>query len=365
MRAWAFVRQLLAMMLCALLASPAYSSEKIESRDQASGGVYPKTRVWGSNEKILLHARAVGQLRIKLCWGYENCSPKKALGSGVTYDYDAFGNLIHSTGTTPNNYLFAGEQFDPDLGLYYNTARYLNTSTGRFWSMDTYEGEDTDPLTLHSYLYVGAEPVDEVDPSGNEGIDEAIGSFSLSSTINAMSTLNFHQIVSNFTPETLYVRAFAPWKAFGGVYAGDNRSFTTSREMGVTSRINTIVKFLLPSADIVSSTAYSDPSQNVYTKNTATATPTLTVTSKDEKINLEVAAALPLIPHAPDIDVKLDMSVQELSGQACYAGYLYGDAFPNVEVFVVNKENEATMLQTFATKGGAFPRPTHVLTRKQ
>ena len=58
-----------------------------------------------------------------------------------TYDYDAFGNLIHSTGTTPNNYLFAGEQFDPDLGLYYNRARYMNTSTGRFWSMDKIDGQ--------------------------------------------------------------------------------------------------------------------------------------------------------------------------------------------------------------------------------
>jgi hypothetical protein len=26
-----------------------------------------------------------------------------------TYDYDAFGNLIHSTGITPNNYLHSGE----------------------------------------------------------------------------------------------------------------------------------------------------------------------------------------------------------------------------------------------------------------
>lgn len=34
-----------------------------------------------------------------------------------TYDYDAFGNLIHSTGTTPNVYLYSGEQFDPDLHL--------------------------------------------------------------------------------------------------------------------------------------------------------------------------------------------------------------------------------------------------------
>jgi RHS repeat-associated protein len=57
------------------------------------------------------------------------------------YDYDAYGNLLHATGSTPNNYFFAGEQFDPDLGLYYNRARYLNTSTGRFWDMDSYEGE--------------------------------------------------------------------------------------------------------------------------------------------------------------------------------------------------------------------------------
>jgi RHS repeat-associated protein len=41
----------------------------------------------------------------------------------------------------PNNYLFAGEQFDPDLGLYFNRARYLNTGTGRFWTMDALQGD--------------------------------------------------------------------------------------------------------------------------------------------------------------------------------------------------------------------------------
>ena len=70
-----------------------------------------------------------------------------------TYDYDAFGNLIHPTGTTPNNYLFAGEQFDPDLNLYYNRARYLNTGTGRFWNMDSFEGYSSGPLSLHKYAY--------------------------------------------------------------------------------------------------------------------------------------------------------------------------------------------------------------------
>ena len=96
-------------------------------------------------------------------WGCEECSQKTVVGSVVTYDYDAYGNLIHSTGTTPNNYLFAGEQFDPDLNLYYNRARYLNTSTGRFWSMDTDEGRDLEPFSLHKYLYASADPVDRLD----------------------------------------------------------------------------------------------------------------------------------------------------------------------------------------------------------
>jgi len=86
-----------------------------------------------------------------------------------TYDYDAFGNLIHSTGTSPNNYLFAGEQFDPDLNLYYNRARYLSISTGRSWTADKFEGVADDPGTLHHYLYTFANPVDYADSSGNSG----------------------------------------------------------------------------------------------------------------------------------------------------------------------------------------------------
>jgi RHS repeat-associated protein len=110
-----------------------------------------------------------------------------------TYDYDAFGNLIHSTGTTPNNYLFAGEQFDPDLNLYYNRARYLNTGTGRFWSMDTDEGDDDDPGSLHKYLYAEGDAVDNLDPSGNQ-ID-AIGALGISETLDSLPQLNFQTIL--------------------------------------------------------------------------------------------------------------------------------------------------------------------------
>jgi RHS repeat-associated protein len=53
-----------------------------------------------------------------------------------SYEYDAFGNSFRVSGTTPNNYLYRGEQYDPDLGLYYLRARYYNPVTGRFMSRD-------------------------------------------------------------------------------------------------------------------------------------------------------------------------------------------------------------------------------------
>jgi RHS repeat-associated protein len=89
-----------------------------------------------------------------------------------SYTYDAFGVLIHRTGTTPNDYLYAGEQFDAALGMYYNRARYLNTATGRFFSMDWMEGIILEPLSLHKYLYAQANSVNRRDPSGNVSIIE-------------------------------------------------------------------------------------------------------------------------------------------------------------------------------------------------
>jgi RHS repeat-associated protein len=90
-----------------------------------------------------------------------------------TYSYDAFGNLLNSTGTTPNNYLYRGEQYDPDLGLYYLRARYYNPTTGRFMSRDPKEfgpleskHKPANPNRFHKYLYVGGNPVMYADPTG-------------------------------------------------------------------------------------------------------------------------------------------------------------------------------------------------------
>jgi RHS repeat-associated protein len=122
------------------------------------------------------------------------------------YDYDAFGNLINSSGATPNEFRFGGEQFDSDLNLYYNRARYLNTATGRFLTMDTFQGDPQSPISLHKYLYAGANPVSYIDPSGHDfmeiitslAIDAALGSivsFSLGVTGNV-----FGLVVSALIP---------------------------------------------------------------------------------------------------------------------------------------------------------------------
>ena len=125
-------------------------------------------------------------------YGYDGHGSARQLTNSLatvtdTYDYDAFGNLINRTGTTDNNYLYAGEQFDADLGFYYNRARYLNTDSGRFISQDNYEGSSNDPKSLHKYLYAGNNPVDRIDPSGNLSIAEFGVYAAIQLTINAIA----------------------------------------------------------------------------------------------------------------------------------------------------------------------------------
>ena len=81
-----------------------------------------------------------------------------------TYVYDAFGILLNRTGTTVNNYLYTGEQYDPNIGFYYLRARYYAASIGRFLNIDPLEGNIYDPRALHKYLYATNNPINLSDP---------------------------------------------------------------------------------------------------------------------------------------------------------------------------------------------------------
>jgi hypothetical protein len=63
----------------------------------------------------------------------------------------------------------------------------MDPSSGRFWSMDSYEGGSYDPGSLHKYLYTRNNPTNLVDPSGH---------FSLVDTLNTSVLVG---VLSGFT----------------------------------------------------------------------------------------------------------------------------------------------------------------------
>src|SRR6266540_768093 len=66
-----------------------------------------------------------------------------------SYDYDAWGILVASTGSTPNTRLYVGEELDPDLGLINLRARQYRPGTGRFLTLDPMMGRRDRPVTMN------------------------------------------------------------------------------------------------------------------------------------------------------------------------------------------------------------------------
>ena len=107
-----------------------------------------------------------------------------------SYTYDAYGKEIASSGSSPNSYLFAGQQYDPNIGLYYLRARYYNPETGRFVSMDPQRGDPQSPISLHRYLYANNNPVNFVDPTGKFTLIEISITISINSSLQSIYTKN-------------------------------------------------------------------------------------------------------------------------------------------------------------------------------
>lgn len=132
----------------------------------------------------------------KSYYHYDGLGSTRALTNNAgtitdTYTYDAFGLLLKKTGDTENNYLYTGEQYDPNIGFYYLRARYMNPCIGRFINMDIWEGNIYDPVTLHKYLYANADPVNHIDPSGMFSLMELPIVQSLMSRLNNLKFANY------------------------------------------------------------------------------------------------------------------------------------------------------------------------------
>jgi RHS repeat-associated protein len=123
--------------------------------DELTGTAVTRTYTYGLQR--ISEDQIVSGAWVPSFYGYDGAGSVRQLTNSAgavtdSYEYDAFGNKINSTGATPNNYLYRGEQYDPDLGLYYLRARYYNPATGRFMSRDPLEGQAKNPASLHKYL---------------------------------------------------------------------------------------------------------------------------------------------------------------------------------------------------------------------
>ena len=77
----------------------------------------------------------------------------------------------------------------------------MDTTTGTFTTMDTYQGSLFDPVSLHKYLYANANPVINVDPSGFEtdsiqeitGVMACMGIIAISCQMQSNFAMNYYK----------------------------------------------------------------------------------------------------------------------------------------------------------------------------
>jgi RHS repeat-associated protein len=92
-----------------------------------------------------------------------------ANGINQRYTIDAYGNNIGFTNEQAlTNHLYSGEWTDKTTGWNYNLSRYYDPKTGRWERMDDFTGNTDDPQSLHKYVYVHGDPIQGIDPLGEE-----------------------------------------------------------------------------------------------------------------------------------------------------------------------------------------------------
>jgi RHS repeat-associated protein len=87
-----------------------------------------------------------------------------------SHNFSPFGVPLGESGGEP--YGYTGEQWDASAGLVFLRARYYQPVTGRFLTKDPNPGSIYQPQTLNPYVYVLNNPVNDRDPSGEQGENE-------------------------------------------------------------------------------------------------------------------------------------------------------------------------------------------------
>jgi RHS repeat-associated protein len=103
------------------------------------------------------------------------------------YSYDAYGlPLGFNPAESATTLLYSGEQYDQRDDLYYFRGRDYRAGTGTFTTLDPYFGNLYDPQTLHKTLYVNADPINGIDPTGKMGLTSLMVGLGIATNIRSL-----------------------------------------------------------------------------------------------------------------------------------------------------------------------------------
>ncbi len=114
------------------------------------------------------------------------------------YGYDAWGNLRLNSGAFSfsgngivNTLTFTGREYDDESGLYFYRARTYSPQLGRFLQKDALQGRLAAPQTQNLYSYVGNNPTNLIDPSGETALVGYAGALNSKLAQNAAAVIGF------------------------------------------------------------------------------------------------------------------------------------------------------------------------------
>jgi len=116
---------------------------------------HPNLKITGAGNKQYLHRDHLASVRLVT----------DAAGAVVeSTAYAAFGERLNPAMQTEKGYI--GERHDPETGLIYLNARYMDPILGRFISPDDWD-PTIEGVGTNRYAYAGNDPINKSDPNGH------------------------------------------------------------------------------------------------------------------------------------------------------------------------------------------------------
>ena len=243
-------------------------------------------------------------------------------------DYYAFGK-VRLQGDTAIKYLYNGNEYQAGLDVYDFNARTYDPVTGRFL---------------------------QVDPMAHKMPFSSPYTFCFNNPLNLID-------IDGRIPYPITIRAFAPFKTFGGGFHGDNRGYFTAN---VSARLHQKIYFDTDKTTLTTN-AWSTPSSHYLNPdNKNTARPTVSFEGdfiikqigdkKSFKFGTHLAGSNPLTPGAPNIDVFSNFSITEnkKAGTLDISGKITGDNFPSTEAFITDPKGNNAFIGVGFYEGSPF-----------